>query len=531
MRMGLGPKLILSVTAIVLLVEGVFGFLNARIQEEQLMDEVLRGANRLSNTITKATWDAMLADHRESAYQVTRTIGRQEGVHRVRMFNKQGLITFSTGDDSGDMVDMTAEACYVCHAAGEPLVRVNAPSRVRDFVGEDGSHLLGMVTPIYNEPACSTAGCHAHPAETNVLGVLDISVPVDRVDREVAGIWLRTALVGAVSVVLIVIFVALLTRRFIGRPVLDLIGATKRVATLELDQPLEVRTHDELGELGRSFNTMREQLLQARREIEDFTRTLEKKVEERTAQLEATQQKLYQTDRLAALGRLAASVAHEINNPLSAVLNYERLMQRILTGQGVPPDRIEEFRHYLAQSVSETTRAGRIVADLLSFSRRAPEERSGSDLNDIVKKTMAVVEHRLELAGVDFRLDLADDLPPVPCDASRIQQVVTNLVLNAVDAMPKGGRVEVESRGAAEGRAVEVRVKDTGEGIPEENLPRIFDPFFTTKEEGKGVGLGLAVVYGIVEAHGGSIDVDSSVGSGTTFTVRLPIAGEEGEES
>jgi signal transduction histidine kinase len=255
------------------------------------------------------------------------------------------------------------------------------------------------------------------------------------------------------------------------------------------------------------------------------------KVEERTAQLEATQQKLYQTDRLAALGRLAASVAHEINNPLSAVLNYERLMQRILTDEGVPPDRIPEFRRYLAQSVSETTRAGRIVADLLSFSRRAPEERTGSDLNDIVKKTMAVVAHRLELADVASRLALADRLPAVPCDASRIQQVITNLVLNAVDSMPEGGRVEVETRVAGEGRAVEVRVKDSGEGIAEENLPRIFDPFFTTKEEGKGVGLGLAVVYGIVEAHGGSIDVESSVGAGTTFTVRLPIAEEEGEEA
>jgi len=525
MPRGLAPKLILSVSAIVLVVVGVFAYVNARIQERELLDEVVRATDALSNTITSATWDSMLADHRESAYKVMRTIGRQEGVRRVRIFNKLGRITFSTGDDAGQQVDLSAEACYLCHAAGEPLVKVNAPSRVRDFT-EGGHHYLGMVTPIYNEPACSSASCHAHPEGKPVLGVLDISVPLDRVDGEVAGIRLRAVMMGGLTVVLIGGFVVFFSRRFVVRPVRALIDATKDVAAMDLERPVEVRASDELGELGRSFNTMREHLLRARGEIEDFTRNLELKVEERTAELDAARKKLQQSERLASLGRLSASVAHEINNPLSGVLNFSMLMQRLLSVDGVPPDRIEDFRHYLSQVVSETSRAGRIVTDLLSFSRRSPTDLSPTDLNETVIQTLSVLEHRLAEMRAKVELDLTDDLPPAPCDGSRMKQVVTNLVINAAESMPDGGALRVGTRLAPEHDAVLLTVSDDGEGIPEESLTRVFDPFFTTREQGKGVGLGLAVVYGIVESQGGAIDVESSVGKGTTFTVRLPLAGE-----
>lgn len=529
MPRGLAPKLILSVTAIVFLVEGVFAFINARIQERQLLDEVVMSAEGFSETITTATWHAMLEDHRQSAYRTMESIGRQEWVRRVRIFNKSGLITFSTGPDANTRVDMTAEACDLCHTPGETLVKPQASSRVRKFV-EDGHHYLGMITPIYNEPACSTAACHAHPPEQLVLGVLDISLPLDRLDGEVAGIRIRAVLVGAVSVLLIGLFVVFFSRHFFVRPVRKLIEATKSVGAMDLTHPVEVGGDDELGELGRSFDSMREHLLVARTEIEDFTRNLEDMVAERSMQLEATQQKLVQADRLASLGRLAASVAHEINNPLSGVLNFAALMQRLMRAEGIPPDRVDDFRKYLSTIVTETSRAGRIVTDLLSFSRRRPDQNVPSDLNEVVRRTMSVTSHRLEQANVNLVIDLAKDLPRPRLDPSQIQQVLTNLVLNAAEAVGESGRVEVRTR-AADGGAVELVVTDDGEGISPEHLARIFDPFFTTKEEGKGVGLGLAVVYGIVEAHGGTIDVMSKPGVGTIFTVRLPCDGDRTDGS
>jgi two-component system NtrC family sensor kinase len=174
---------------------------------------------------------------------------------------------------------------------------------------------------------------------------------------------------------------------------------------------------------------------------------------------------------------------------------------------------------------TETARVGRIVSDLLAFSRRSKPQRTNADLNKLVRSTVSLVGHKLKLSDTQVELALADDLPLVSCDPSQMQQVILNLVLNGAEAClaKRNGLVRVTTR-AARGSTVELLVTDNGEGIAPENLGKIFDPFFTTKPEGKGVGLGLAVLYGIVQAHDGEIDVKSKVGGGTTFVVSLPLA-------
>jgi len=384
------------------------------------------------------------------------------------------------------------------------------------------------VTPIYNERSCSESACHAHPAGVKVLGVLDVALTLESVDREVDGMKLRVLVVTAVEIGLISLFIILFTRRFLSRPIEALVEGTKAVSQMELDRPLEiVGSSEELDELARSFEVMRERLRTALGEINQFTQKLETKVQERTEQLKAAQKKLVQSDRLASLGQLSASVAHEINNPVSGVLNLSMLMQRMLTDDGVPPARLVEFRRYLSQVINETSRVGHIVSDLLAFSRRGKPQRAPADLNRIVRMTLSLVQHKLKLSNVSVEADLNEGLPPVLCDPSQIQQVVLNLVLNAAEAtQSKGvdkrpGRVSVTTF-IADGMEM-LTVADNGEGIPPENLAKIFDPFFTTKSEGKGVGLGLAVSYGIIQAHGGDIEVKSAAGAGATFTVSLPL--------
>jgi signal transduction histidine kinase len=224
---------------------------------------------------------------------------------------------------------------------------------------------------------------------------------------------------------------------------------------------------------------------------------------------------------------LSASVAHEINNPISGVLNLSMLMQRLLKEDGVPAERLAEFRKYLSQVVNETTRVGRIVSDLLAFSRRAKPQSTKADINAIIRTTVSLVSHKLKLGNVEVRLNLADDLPVVHGDASQMQQVILNLVMNGAEASigrPER-KVAITTRWETATDSVVVDVTDNGEGIAPGNLPKIFDPFFTTKGEGKGVGLGLAVVYGIVDAHNGEITVKSTPGNGTTFTVTVPVTG------
>jgi len=515
----------LSITVIVILVAAVSGVVNVQIEERQFQKAIILGADQLTKGITSAIWQFMLEDHRDAAYQVMQTIALKQGVDHIRMFNRSGQIVFSTaGTDRNTLASVRSESCALCHSSGPPRERVDLSNRVRIYRLPDGHRRLAMVTPIYNEPACSQAACHAHPASMKVLGVLDVALSLEALDVEIKEFKLRVLIRAIVEVVLISLVLMYFIGRFVTHPIGKLIEGTHAVSQMELDKPLEIlHSSEELDELAQSFERMRERLREAVAENSQFTQKLESKVAERTQQLKAAHQKLLQSDRLASLGQLAASVAHEINNPVSGVLNLSMLMQRMLKDDGVPPNRLDEFRKYLGQVTSETSRVGRIVSDLLAFSRRSKPHRAPADLNQIVRTTLSLVQHKLKLSNVEVESRLADNLPPVPCDPSQIQQVVLNMTLNAAEAaQPKGGgRVTVSTEACDP--VVLLTISDNGEGIPPENLAKIFDPFFTTKPEGKGVGLGLAVSFGIIQAHGGDIEVQSTVGKGTTFSISLPL--------
>jgi two-component system, NtrC family, sensor kinase len=529
MRRRLALKLILSLMILVGVTEGISGLINVKSQERQLLDAMIEGADQLSKAITSATWHAMLADHRDTAYEVMQTIALKQGINNIQIFNREGRVMFSTQPGEAKQVDRRSETCALCHSSLQPLVKVDIPSRARIFKGPEGGRKLAMVTPIYNEPACSQAACHAHPEKMKVLGVLDVTLDLDRIDREVANIKARGYLATGIHILLVSLFIIFFTQHFVDAPIRKLIDATKAVSAMQLDKPIKVESSEELGELARSFDVMRERLKQSMDENEQFLQRLEAKVEERTEQLKAANQKLMQTDRLASLGQLAASVAHEINNPLSGVLNLSKLMQRILKDDGVPPGRIEEFRRFLSQIVNETTRVGRIVSDLLAFSRRSKPLSKRADLNAIVKTTLSLVSHKLALGNVGVMLNLAENLPVVPCDNSQMQQVVMNLIMNAAEATYRKGQgcVTITTQLQADGSKAVLEVVDNGEGIAPESMSKIFDPFFSTKEEGKSVGLGLAVVYGIVDSHGGDIEVKSKRGEGSVFRVVLPLTPQE----
>ena len=398
--------------------------------------------------------------------------------------------------------------------------------RVRYSKSPNGVKTLNMVAPIYNEPSCSNASCHAHQASTKVLGVVDVALSLDPVQKQTRAITLQTILWTLFEVGIGAAFVILFTRRFVATPIQDLIAGTKALSAMELDRPITItRRSQELDELVDSFNRMRERLKLAVDELNDMQQTLESKVDERTLQLKAAQRKLVQSDRLATLGQLAASVAHEINNPVSGVLNLSMLLERLMAGGNYPPGREAEFRKYLGLISTETARVGRIVSDLLAFSRRSKPQRAPADLNKLVRTTLGLADHKLRLISAEVILDLQGNLPLIECDSSQIQQVILNLVLNGAQAMqPKGGgKLTIRTCVISQEDTVELSVQDTGEGIAPENISKIFDPFFTTKAEGKGVGLGLAVLYGIVKAHDGEVEVMSQRNEGTTFTVTLPL--------
>lgn len=236
------------------------------------------------------------------------------------------------------------------------------------------------------------------------------------------------------------------------------------------------------------------------------------------------QARILHQDKMMSLGRLAASVVHEINNPLSGILNYLRLMIRILQQGSPAPDRIEKFQHYLKLVEAETRRCSQIVSGLLSFSRMSPPNFGQVDIDALLERSILLSRHRLELGNIRLESSIQPNIPSVVGDFNQLQQCVINLIFNAIDAMPNGGALNLDGRYDADNDQVIITVKDSGRGISPENLPHIFEPFFTTKDEGFGVGLGLSTVYGIMERHKGTVKVESRPGEGAVFMLLLPIS-------
>lgn len=503
---------------------GLLGYLNIRLHRQHLEATTLRSAERVSDVIKRSTSYYMLRNDRDGLYHIIGTTAHEPGMVRIRIFNQQGRISFSTDTAEVDTyVNKGAEACYGCHAQAQPLVRLNRPDRFRIYRTTNGARVLGIINPIENQPSCWSADCHAHPADQRILGVLDTSLSLESADASLAESSRQMLAYTLVAVLLISFLSGLFVWRVVYRPITLLKAGTEHLARGELGHQIDLRSNDEVGELAASFNTMSQELRQAREEITAWTRMLEARVEDKTRELQRAHEHALQMEKMATIGRLGAVVAHEINNPLAGILTYAKLLRKWLDRGEWDATHRAQIGSSLELIETESRRCGEIVKNLLMFARAAPMNLEWANLNTAIERALLLVHHQMELANVQCQKALADDLSPVRCDAAQIEQVLLALVMNAVEAMPRGGNVWVRSRRLVEEEAVELQVRDDGPGIPAEVLPHLFEPFFTTKETGHGVGLGLAISRTIVERHHGRIQVASEPGRGTTFTIALPL--------
>ncbi|MBE3071390.1 MAG: HAMP domain-containing protein, partial [Acidobacteria bacterium] len=284
---------------------------------------------------------------------------------------------------------------------------------------------------------------------------------------------------------------------------------------------IPVHRTDEIGLLAASFNEMTDSLRRARGELRALTESLERQVDDRTAALKDAQSQLIQSEKMSSLGKLAASVAHEINNPLSGILTYAKLMIRMHEEGELTPKVREACVRNLKLVQRETERCSAIVRNLLDFARQRPLSLKDVDLNVVAEEALSLLANQIAIFGITLVKQLAP-LPAVRADFGQLRQAVVNIALNACEAMNKGGTLTVSSAVQPDRKWVRLTLADTGPGIVPEHMSKILDPFFTTKE--KGTGLGLSVVYGIIERHGGKLELASEVGRGTTIVIRLPAA-------
>jgi len=521
---GLSGKLVILLVASMTLVFGVLGYLNIQLERQRLEQATLASAERISDVIKRNASYYMLRNERDGLYHMISDIGNEPGMVHIRIFNREGRISFSSDpSEINSFVDKRTEACYACHSQSQPLMRLNRPDRFRTYTLPDGKRALGIINPIENSPTCSSASCHAHPAEQTILGVLDTNLSLAAADANVAQITRRTLLYTVAAVLLICLLSVIFVLRVVHGPLRDLEAGTQRLASGDLGYQIEVRSRDELADLALSFNGMSQQLREAREEITSWNRTLEDRVQQKTKELNRAHEQMLQAERMASIGKLAAVVAHEINNPLAGILTYAKLLKKRFASRTdlAQDDTISS----LTLIESESRRCGEIVKNLMSFARATPLTFEPSDLNTVIRRCIQLVQHQLTLGNIESHLNLATDLPPVRCDPSQIEQVILSLVMNAIDAMPHGGTLSITSRKSAQAEEAQIQIQDDGVGISAEILPNLFEPFFTTKERGHGLGLGLAISRTIVERHLGRIEVASEPGRGTIFTITLPING------
>jgi two-component system NtrC family sensor kinase len=513
-------KLMASMFVVMAVIFGLLMYLTIDQHRKHLEAAALVSAEQQSEVLRRSVSHYMLKNDRGGLYETMLNMADQPGVVRMRIMNSEGLISYSTlPSEVGRSVDKASEACYGCHEQSQPLSRLNRSDRFRVYRA-DGSRVLGIITPIENQPACSNAACHAHPASTQILGVLDTNLSLAKVDGSLAQDRWRMLAYFTVALFTLVALCGVFIGNVVHNPLRILKHGTERVAKGELGTQIPVTSNDEVGEVAQSFNEMSNKLLLAQAEITAWARTLEERVEEKTRELKQAHQRMLHVEKMATIGKMAAVVAHEINNPLSGILTYSRLVKRWILKNDTGIPKHEEMAQSLDVIASESKRCGDLVQNLLSFSRVSPMNLAWCDLSQVIDRCIKLVQHKMDLAGVQLNLEVATELPPVHCDPAQIEQVVLAMVINAIDAMPQGGNLWITTQ--TDDGHVALTIRDDGIGIPQEHLTHIFEPFYTTKESG-GSGLGLAISQNIVERHGGSIDVDSVVGRGTTFRVLLPI--------
>ncbi len=520
---SLAIKLTACAVGGVALLFGLYGYWNLRTWRKSQQEIIFQSADRISDTIRRSIRYSMLRNQREDVFHIINTIGHENGISRIRIFNKEGQISFSTdAKEVGKFVDKKAEACYACHAQAQPLARLDRPDRMRIYTAQDGTRVLGLIRPIENEADCSNAACHAHTDSSQVLGVLDTNLSLAAADLAVAQHQRRLVVFTIASILMVSLFSAWLIWFTVHKPVRRLTEGTRAVAQGDLDYLLPETSQDEIGSLAVSFNQMTQELKKAQAENRQWTQTLEDRVRRKTEELERAYRSLTQSEKMASLGKLAAVVAHEINNPLAGILTYSKLISRMADKGFSNDQRLGEAKSYLHIIEGESRRCGSIVKNLLTFARQNPINPQKNDLNAIIERCLLLVGHQMTLQNIELEKRLAADLPALYFDSGQVQQALLAILMNGIEAMPQGGRLVIESTFDPGRRLGSVVVSDEGPGIPPEVLSHIFEPFFTTKEEGQGTGLGLAIALGIIQQHGGNIEVASTAQKGTRFTVLLP---------
>jgi len=501
-----------------------FSIIFRSVNEDYMKSVISENGNNIGHLVEGALYQSMLENDQTSLQRVLDQINTMTGIDNVSMYDKNNNLSYtSISNESNSHSDPD---CISCHQNLDemfsPLEKsyriVDATSECEMNPGSPKSRNLLIRSPILNSPSCYTAACHAHSANEQVLGSVIIKMPLQQLDNAIQKSSTNFFLLASLLTVFLILFLIYFTNKKIKSPLNQIIVASEAVTRGDRSKRLEIKPNQlsDMQMVSHAFNEMLDNIQSATLELENWSQQLEYKVQKKSEELGQAQNELINIERIASLGKLSLSVAHEINNPLGVILGYAGYLEKKIS----PEDPNYHFIHEIKR---ESKRCKKIVQDLLSYARTPKPVLEASDLNALLKEIVEFSANLPELRQVHLLTSFAPGLARLPLDADQMRQVSINLILNGAASIEGQGQVGVETR--PDGKRVAVVFTDNGSGIPAENLEKIFEPFFTTKA--RGTGLGLAITKQIIDQHQGEIFIESTVGQGTRVTLLLPIEREE----
>ena len=507
-----------------------FGVIFRSVYEQNLNTVIRQNGNNVGSIVEGSLYYSMLENDKRALQSTLDIINTMSGIDDVNMYDNRDSLVYSSF--SSDTSNHSNPDCASCHLNIQSMFpRKEKSYRIFDVKSEcsmnqnDNIHRHLLIrSPILNEKSCYTSACHYHQESDEVLGSLIIKIPLGDLDDAVEKSSAKFYILATLTTLLLLIILILFTRNRIKNPLKDLIKASIAVSNGNKSTRLEIKPNqlDDMRMVSRAFNNMLDNLQSATEELQNWSQQLEYKVQKKSEELGAAQNELIHIERIASLGKLSSSVAHEINNPLSGILIYTKLIYKQLSNPELFASRRDSIMKHLKLIENETKRCGEIVKGLLDFSRKEQEDFESRHLHKILQETYDLMTHPIKIANISFLTDFAAKSDLIFCSPNQIKQACVAILVNASEAVLENGEILISTKNP-DIDSIRIEISDNGIGIPEDDIPHIFEPFFSTKQDTSGIGLGLAIVHGIVKSHNGKIEVKSEIGRGTAISITLPL--------
>lgn len=519
---------IIAGSLIILLI--VFNIVFRSIYVDFFNNTIRQNGDNISSIVEGSLYYSMLENDKAMLQRTLDIISTMSGIDEVNMYDDRDSLAFTSlpaNTDHGIDPD-----CRNCHSDFESMFPEK--EKVYRIIGDTvdcsvmqagkSSRQLLIRKPILNEKSCYTAACHYHSESDEVLGSLIIKLPLDELDSMVEESSNDFFILLTVITVLMVTFLIIFTRKRIKNPLNAIIRASEAVSKGDNKIRLEIKPDllDDMRKVSLAFNNMLDNIDSATRELQNWSQQLEYKVQKKSEELSDAQNELIHVERIASLGKLSSSVAHEINNPLSGILVYTKLVHKLLNKDDCYHPKKESMLKHLKFIETETKRCGEIVKGLLDFSRKDNEDFEVKKLHDILDETCKLITHSAMIANIKIVKEFRAEMDEVLCSPNQVKQACFAILVNASDAIKENGEIIVRTSNPDED-SIRMDFRDNGTGISPQDIPHIFEPFYTTKRDESGLGLGLSIVHGIIENHKGKVEVDSELGKGTTISLIFPL--------